>query len=434
MPFYFEEKITMRKRMIIPIISAAAIMLTSLPTVTVFAEDTKPKLIALAFDDGPNTTTTNEVLDVLEANNAKASFFVIGDNINDESAKSIKRAYDMGMEIDNHSKTHTSMTGMTAEEMLAEINYVDEKVEAITGEKTKFFRPPYISVNQAMYDTIDLPFIYGADTQDYMEEVDAEERANRIIRFAKDGTIYLMHDLAGNSQTVEALKNALPVLAEQGYEFVTISELFERQGETPRKNILYSSVAKYPTKNYALYKDLSEGTESKIMLDMLTLKALGDTFAVEVDYVSSSGNPPVLAIQRWTTTPSLWHAIQPCYSNGEKAVFTAADVLAAFEKLDVDYDSIDGLSVSAYGGTIELSNAKLLVKPDGETPAKDEVRGDVNGDGEFNIADAVTLQKWLISDTKTKLTNWQAGDLCKDSNLDVFDLCVMKRELLVGEN
>ncbi len=126
------------------VISSAALLISSVPTVTVNAED-EPKLLALAFDDGPNTTTTNAVLDVLEQYNAKATFFVIGTNINDETAKSVKRAYDMGMEIANHSKTHNSMTEMTPDEIKTEIDYVDEKVEAITGEKTKCFRPPLMN-------------------------------------------------------------------------------------------------------------------------------------------------------------------------------------------------------------------------------------------------------------------------------------------------
>ncbi|HOC35403.1 MAG TPA: polysaccharide deacetylase family protein, partial [Ruminococcus flavefaciens] len=313
----------MRKiiRKIGAVISSAVLLISCVPTITANAE-AEPKLLALAFDDGPNTTTTNEVLDVLDQYNAKATFFLIGLNINDESAKSVKRAYDMGMEIANHSKTHNSMMNMTPEEIKAEIDYVDEKVEAITGEKTKCFRPPFIGVSQTMYDNIDIPFIYGADTQDYMEQVDVDERVENILKNAKDGTIYLMHDSAGNDKTVEALKIALPKLVEQGYEFVTISELFERQGETPKKNILYSSVTKYPCKSYSLYQEIDSGND-KISLDMDTLKKLGDTYAVEMNYVSSTGNPPVIALQRWTSEPSLWHAVQPSYFNGDKAVFLA---------------------------------------------------------------------------------------------------------------
>ncbi|MGB4092949.1 MAG: polysaccharide deacetylase family protein [Ruminococcus flavefaciens] len=155
------------------VISSAVLLISAVPTITANAE-AEPKLLALAFDDGPNTTTTNEVLDVLDQYNAKATFFLIGLNINDESAKSVKRAYDMGMEIANHSKTHNSMMNMTPEEIKAEIDYVDEKVEAITGEKTKCFRPPFIGVSQTMYDNIDIPFIYGSYTQYYMEQVDVD--------------------------------------------------------------------------------------------------------------------------------------------------------------------------------------------------------------------------------------------------------------------
>ena len=58
------------------------------------------------------------------------------------------------------------------------------------------------------------------------------------------------------------------------------------------------------------------------------------------------------------------------------------------------------------------------------------IKGDVNGDGELNITDVVLLQKWLLAVPNTHLSQWQAADLCKDERLDVFDLCLMKRELL----
>ena len=416
----------MRKiiRKIGAVISSAVLLISVVPTITANAE-AEPKLLALAFDDGPNTTTTNEVLDVLDKYNAKATFFLIGLNINDESAKSVKRAYDMGMEIANHSKTHNSMMNMTPDEIKAEIDYVDEKVEAITGEKTKCFRPPFIGVSQTMYDNIDIPFIYGADTQDYMEQVDVDERAENILKNAKDGTIYLMHDSAGNDKTVEALKVALPKLVEQGYEFVTISELFERQGETPKKNILYSSVTKYPCKGYSLYQEIDSGND-KISLDMDTLKKLGDTYAVELNYVSSTGNPPVVALQRWTSEPSLWHAVQPSYFNGDKAVFLASDIQSAFDELGIGYSDIDGISISAYGGDLTASDIKLLVN----SGSKESVRGDVNADGEFNVSDLVLLQKWLLAVPNTKLADWKAADLCNDDRLDVFDLCFMRKALL----
>ena len=136
---------------LLSVLSGAAMLLTEIPVQPVSAAaQAEPKLIALTFDDGPNTTTTNDVLDVLEEYDAKASFFLIGVNITDESAKSVKRAYDMGMEIDNHSKTHSNMGGMAPEQIQEEIRYVDEQVYAITGEYPKFFRPPFIDTSDVM--------------------------------------------------------------------------------------------------------------------------------------------------------------------------------------------------------------------------------------------------------------------------------------------
>ena len=56
--------------------------------------------------------------------------------------------------------------------------------------------------------------------------------------------------------------------------------------------------------------------------------------------------------------------------------------------------------------------------------------GDVNADGAFNVADIVTLQKWLLAVPDAKLADWKAGDFCSDNRLDVFDLCLMRREIL----
>lgn len=200
------------------------------------------KYIALTFDDGPNTTTTNEVLDMLEKHDVVASFFLIGNNINDESAKSVKRAYDMGCEINNHSRTHSDMTTLTGEEIKAEYDYVDEKVLEITGEHTKFFRPPYIAVHQIMFDNIDVPFIAGIGANDWEERMTAEKRARTILKQAKDGDIILLHDMEGNSQTVEALDTIIPELKAQGYKFVTVSELFKAKGIEPDMEKVYTNV------------------------------------------------------------------------------------------------------------------------------------------------------------------------------------------------
>ena len=192
--------------------------------------DPAKPVIALTFDDGPNTTTTNQVLDLLQKYQVRASFFLIGTNITDSSAEVVKRAFDMGCEIDNHSRTHSYMNEMSAEDIAAEVQYVSDKVEEITGQPTVFFRPPYIAVNDTMYQSIDMPFICGAGCDDWDPSVDVDTRVKRIQRQAKDGLIILLHDAQGNDQTVEALDILIPYLLEEGYQFVTVKELFEVKG------------------------------------------------------------------------------------------------------------------------------------------------------------------------------------------------------------
>ena len=148
----------------------------------------------------------------------------------DESAKSVKRAFDLGCDIENHSKTHSYMDKMTADEIKDEVAYVNDKVKEITGTTPKFFRPPYIAVNSTMYDNIDMTFISGLGCNDWDDKVTAEYRAKYLEKKAADGVIFLLHDAEGNSKTVEALDKAIPILLEKGFQFATISELFELKG------------------------------------------------------------------------------------------------------------------------------------------------------------------------------------------------------------
>ena len=205
--------------------------------------DANSKVIALTFDDGPNATTTNEILDILEENGVVASFFLIGNNITEETESTVKRAYDLGCEINNHSQTHSYMNQMEAEDIAAEIGDTNAKIEAITGETAHFFRPPYIAVNDTMWETIELPFIAGYGVNDYMDSVTADARYQGVMDQADDGVIILLHDAQGNSRTVEAVKRLVPDLLAEGYTFVTVSQLLDAKGIAPQSRIIYSYAA-----------------------------------------------------------------------------------------------------------------------------------------------------------------------------------------------
>lgn len=205
------------------------------------------KVIALTFDDGPSVFTTSQVLDALEKYDVKASFFLVGNNISEGTADIVRRAYGMGCEINSHSRTHSNMKELTAEQIKEEMDHTSDKIEEIIGVKPKFFRPPYIAVNQTMYDNIELPFISGYGCNDWEDSVTAEQRAERVLAQAKDGAIILMHDMQGNDRTVEALDTIIPKLLEQGYEFVTVSELFYAKEVTPKSDGIVYSYAEQTT-------------------------------------------------------------------------------------------------------------------------------------------------------------------------------------------
>ncbi|MDR0987249.1 MAG: polysaccharide deacetylase family protein [Ruminococcus sp.] len=217
--------------------TAAAVYL---PIVREEIDPEKP-IIALTFDDGP-TDLTPKVLDILEEKQVVASFFLIGNNITDGTSDLVIREHEQGHEVNNHSRTHSQMPEMTAEEIAAEVKYTSDKVEELIGIPTPFFRPPYISVNDTMYEAIDLPFICGYLPNDYMDTVDTEMRIENVKKNATDGQIILLHDFSGNNMTVEALPTIIDNLKAEGYQFVTVSELFEIKGVTPQEGQMYTVI------------------------------------------------------------------------------------------------------------------------------------------------------------------------------------------------
>lgn len=209
--------------------------------------DAENKIIALTFDDGPAVTVTGEILKKLKKYNIIASFFVVGNNINEETKNLVKSAFDMGCEINSHSYSHSDMTTLTAKQIKDEMENTSQKIQKIIGVKPKFFRPPYISVNKTMYDNINLPFIAGYGCNDWEDSVNAMQRTEKVLAQARDGGIILMHDMDKNYQTVQALDEIIPNLKNNGYEFVTVEQLFHLKAITPKVGSIVYSFAQQQT-------------------------------------------------------------------------------------------------------------------------------------------------------------------------------------------
>ena len=103
--------------------------------------------------------------------------------------------------------------------------------------------------------------------------------------------------------------------------------------------------------------------------------------------------------------------------------FSYEDFLNVAEGSGTSLSDIPQLYISA--GSSDMTAYALYAEP-----VQKSVKGDVNADGEFSVADVVVMQKWLLCVQDTALVNREAGNLCEDDRLDVLDLCIMKRELL----
>jgi peptidoglycan/xylan/chitin deacetylase (PgdA/CDA1 family) len=198
------------------------------------------RVLALTFDDGPNLDTTPKVLDQLLKYQIPASFFLVGQNITDDTAAVVERAFDQGCAIENHSKTHSAMSAMSQKAVLAELSETSSLVKDITGSVPQFFRPPYIAVSDEMRDYIPMTMIAGYGAEDWLEEVTAPMRTQRILSQVRDGAVILLHDASGNHMTVEALDDIIRIAKKQGYHFVTIDNLFKEKDVTPQRGVVYN--------------------------------------------------------------------------------------------------------------------------------------------------------------------------------------------------
>ena len=199
------------------------------------------KFIALSFDDGPSLTTM-QMLDVMEQYDARASFFIVGSRINEQSAEAMHRAVKMGCDIENHSLTHCHLPQLSAEEQREEGARTTSLIEQYTGRTPQFFRAPYLDADETTHSVVPQPFIGGIGPSDWNKDVTVEQRVEGYLKAADDGVIFLMHDFEGNGATAEALKTILPRLKAEGYGFVTVAELFAVKGVIPQKGIRYDKV------------------------------------------------------------------------------------------------------------------------------------------------------------------------------------------------
>ena len=188
--------------------------------------DPNQPMVALTFDDGPNSKITTRVLNVLEKYNSKATFFVVGNRLSSKTNQNLlRRIFELGSQIGNHTYSHPNLKKLSEKEILEEINKTNKLIKSAIGISSTVMRPPYGSYTREMKDYVDMRFVlWNIDTLDWKTK-DTKSICKEIRNNVKDGSIILMHDLYNT--TADAVEIMVPELISQGYQLVTIDELYK---------------------------------------------------------------------------------------------------------------------------------------------------------------------------------------------------------------
>lgn len=177
--------------------------------------------LALTFDDGPNPQTTPQILDILDQEHVRATFFVVGSRVPGQEGL-LRRMYRNGNEIGNHSWNHPNLTKLSPEQIAEQVNKTQQAVVAAGVPAPHLFRPPYGAVNAKVQSNIPLSIaLWNVDPVDW-ESSNPTQLTQAIIDQAKPGGVLDLHDIYPG--TVEALRPAIEVLKTR-YQLVTFSEM-----------------------------------------------------------------------------------------------------------------------------------------------------------------------------------------------------------------
>lgn len=199
-------------------------------------DETKQRpMIALTFDDGPGEYT-EELINCLVENNAKATFFMLGQNV-EAYPEIAKKLSDAGMELGNHSYSHPDLVTIGAEAAAQQVSNTDAALKAATGFEATVMRPPGGSFNDSVKAAINHPLIiWSIDTRDWATK--SEDQTYQVVMDnAQDGSVVLMHDI--HEWSVKAAIRMIPDLIAKGFKLVTVSELAEAKGKTLQSGNAY---------------------------------------------------------------------------------------------------------------------------------------------------------------------------------------------------
>ena len=217
--------------------SAACLLIV----LSMWTASTKPKLIALTFDDGPSSEYTPRVVKILDQEKVKATFFMVGRWLPGKRVL-IRQMVRDGQQIGNHTFDHTKLVGLSATQIQTEISKANAAIDdyaGLTGE-TLLVRPPYGARDRSMLSAINAPVILWTLDPAAGNQVPGGEMAKFVLSRAKDGDIILLYDTT--QYNLEAVKPIIKGLKARNFTFVTVRELFRRKGVTPQNSVAYKRI------------------------------------------------------------------------------------------------------------------------------------------------------------------------------------------------
>ena len=183
------------------------------------------KVLSISFDAAWGNEDTQQLIDILEKYNIKATFFVVGAWV-DKYPESVKALHDAGHEVMSHSNSHAHFNSLSTDEIIADLNTCNDKIEAVTGVRPTLFRCPYGEYDDHVINAVRSlgiePIQWDVDSLDW-KELPADEITARVTGRVRPGSIVLFHNAA--IHTPEALPGIIEALLREGYQFVPISQL-----------------------------------------------------------------------------------------------------------------------------------------------------------------------------------------------------------------
>ena len=183
------------------------------------------KNVCLTFDDGPNPTYTPRILQILKEKKVRATFFLIGQHAQ-QHPDLVKKIYESGHELGDHTFSHVELPKVPSDKIKQELETTRSIVESAAGAKIFLFRPPWgifdgrslAEIAMRKFDAV----LWSVDSRDWSRPGIAQIKAN-VLEKVGNGSIILFHD--DHDQIVQALPEIILKLQEQGYQFITISEM-----------------------------------------------------------------------------------------------------------------------------------------------------------------------------------------------------------------